>query len=109
MLADARRVSLSSFLQCNSGPETPFLWSLLLNVVLIILLTGLVELICVPLLQLAAVKEIDSNSAIGRLLVSFLAAFLFVGGVRGAVVLFVSLIVRWVPALWTPHIIAKNQ
>lgn len=61
---------------------------------LIILLTGLVELICVPLLQLAAVKEIDSNSAIGRLLVSFLAAFLFVGGVRGAVVLFVSLIVR---------------
>ncbi len=68
--------------------------SLLLNVVLIILLTGLVEIICVPLLQLAAVKDIDSNSKFGRLLVSFLAAFLFIGGLRGAVVLFVSLIAR---------------
>jgi hypothetical protein len=68
------------------------MWSLLSNFVLAILIAAAIEHLGLPLLEVVAVEHIEPASRHGRLLTAILAAFLFVSGVRGCVVLLLSLI-----------------
>jgi len=69
----------------SCADDTPFAWSLLLNVMIVIVLTGLVELFGLPLIEFGIREHIDSSTRTGRLISALLATMMFMGRTKGTI------------------------